>query len=80
MSTDPSLRVKGRYGLKFEVIRICLPPNAAARPNQIIAQYLNDVFVVYAAKNSPPNDAKHLSIPTGRVLQFARRKEDVEKE
>ena len=53
MFPDLSIRVEGRYRLKFDLLRVCLPPEAAARPSQIIAECLSDIFVVYAAKKFP---------------------------
>ena len=53
MFPDLSIRVEGRYRLKFDLLRVFLPPDAAARPSQIIAECLSDIFVVYAAKKFP---------------------------
>ena len=53
MFPDLSIRVEGRYRLKFDLLRVFLPPEAAPRPSQIIAECLSDIFVVYAAKKFP---------------------------
>src|SRR5208282_2142437 len=48
-----SIRVEGRYRLKFDLLRVFLPPESAPGPSQIIAECLSDIFVVYAAKKFP---------------------------
>jgi hypothetical protein len=53
MFPDLSIRVEGRYRLKFDLLRLSLPHEAALRPTQIIAECLSDIFVVYTAKKFP---------------------------
>jgi hypothetical protein len=52
---DLSIRVEGRYRLKFDLLRVVLPPGPPALPgtNHVAAEVLSDVFVVYAAKKFP---------------------------
>jgi hypothetical protein len=51
---DLSIRVEGRYRLKFDLLRLVLPPDQPAVDNhRIAAESLSDVFVVYAAKKFP---------------------------
>jgi hypothetical protein len=52
---DLSIRVEGRYRLKFDLLRVVLPPGplALAGRNHVAAEVLSDVFVVYAAKKFP---------------------------
>jgi Velvet factor len=52
---DLSIRVEGRYRLKFDLLRVVLPPPSPDSPgvNQVIAEVLSDVFTVYAAKKFP---------------------------
>jgi hypothetical protein len=38
MVPDPSIQVEGRYRLKFDLLRVFLPPEAAPRPSQIMSQ------------------------------------------
>lgn len=51
---DLSIRVEGRYRLKFDLIRLILPPGPPSPGiNQVIAEELSEVFTVYAAKKFP---------------------------
>jgi len=51
---DLSIRVEGRYRLKFDLLRVVLPPGPPSPGvNQVIAEVLSDIFVVYAAKKFP---------------------------
>jgi hypothetical protein len=50
---DLSIRVEGRYRLKFDLIRLCLPPQPGTRPNQLISECMSNIFVVFAAKKFP---------------------------
>jgi len=51
---DLSIRVEGRYRLKFDLLRIVLPPGPpSSGVNQVIAEVLSNTFVVFAAKKFP---------------------------
>ena len=51
---DLSIRVEGRYRLKFDLLRVGLPPDPDSPAiNQVIAEVLSDIFTVYAAKKFP---------------------------
>jgi len=51
---DLSIRVEGRYRLKFDLLRLVLPPDPPLLGNhRIAAEALSDIFVVYAAKKFP---------------------------
>jgi hypothetical protein len=51
---DLSIRVEGRYRLKFDLLRLVLPPDQPALDNhRIAAESLSDIFIVYTAKKFP---------------------------
>jgi hypothetical protein len=51
---DLSIRVEGRYRLKFDLLRLVLPPGPPLLgSNQVAAECLSDIFVVFAAKKFP---------------------------
>jgi hypothetical protein len=51
---DLSIRVEGRYRLKFDLLRVVVPPGSPVLgTNHVAAEVLSDVFVVYAAKEFP---------------------------
>jgi hypothetical protein len=50
---DLSIRVEGRYRLKFDLVRLCHPPQHGIPPKQLISECMSDIFVVYTAKKFP---------------------------
>jgi Velvet factor len=55
---DLSIRVEGRYCLKFDLLKVIIPPTAPGEEqvpggNQVVAEVYSDVFVVFAAKKFP---------------------------
>jgi|SRR2546423_1522097 len=51
---DLSIRVEGRYRLKFD-LHLVLPPDplACSVPNRVVAEVFSDIFVVYPAEKFP---------------------------
>lgn len=50
---DLSIRVEGRYRLKFDLLHLVLPPDMVPGGHRVVAEKLSDIFVVYAAKKFP---------------------------
>ena len=48
--SDLSIRVEGIYRLRFDLLRLSIPPQPVAGANQIIAVALSDRFQVFPAK------------------------------
>lgn len=48
--SDLSIRVEGIYRLRFDLLRVSIPPQTVAGPNHIIASALSDRFQVFPAK------------------------------
>jgi len=55
---DLSIRVEGRYCLKFDLLKVIIPPMPPGEEqvpggNQVVAEVYSAVFVVFAAKKFP---------------------------
>lgn len=50
---DLSIRVEGRYRLKFDLLLVDVPPGTEPGANQVVAEMPSDIFVVFAAKKFP---------------------------